>query len=150
MQGESDPKYCFSLFVSHYSLHSWQYKWGIRVPILKTFVEGSIHEYFVIVKFRYPPITNPVSTVDAFIFVGTNFRGLNKNNTRVGFKFVAIIFSFIIHTQNRYFVGTRIRGQDPPWKPRKLVPHENEAIHSMQFSVPSMKFVPTKIKPSTV
>ena len=27
-----------------------------------------------------------VITVDGFIFVGTNFRGLNKNDTFMGFK----------------------------------------------------------------
>ena len=43
----------------------------------------------------------------------------NKNS-----KFVAIAFSFIIHTDNYHFVGTEIRVSDPPWKPRKLVPHE--------------------------
>ena len=41
-----------------------------------------------------------------------------------GLKFVAIVFSFIIHTKNYHFVGTGIRGSDPPRKPRKLVPHE--------------------------
>ena len=65
-------------------------------------------------------------TVDGFIFVGTNFRGLKKNQTFVGFKIRGqSIFSFIIHTENRYFVGTEIRGSDPARKPRKLVPHEN-------------------------
>ena len=42
-----------------------------------------------------------------------------------GLKFVSIVFSFIIHKENRYFVGTGIRGSDLPRKPRKLVPHEN-------------------------
>ena len=37
-------------------------------------------------------------------------------------KFVAVIFSFTIHTENNFFVGTRFRGSDPPRKPRKLVP----------------------------
>ena len=41
-----------------------------------------------------------------------------------GSKFVAIVFSFIIHTENHHFVGTGIRGSDPPRKPRKLVLHE--------------------------
>ena len=41
------------------------------------------------------------------------------------FKFVAILFSFIIHTENYYYVGTGIRGMDPPSKPRKFVPDEN-------------------------
>ena len=58
-------------------------------------------------------------TVDAFIFVGTNFRGLNKITHSWGSKFMAIVFSFIIHTEKSYFLGTRIRGSDPP---RKLIP----------------------------
>ena len=70
------------------------------------------------------------NTVDSFIFVGTNFRGMNKNDTSSGSKFVAIVFSFIIHTENYHFVGTGIRGSDPPRKTRKLVPHEIEANHS--------------------
>ena len=45
-----------------------------------------------------------------------------------GSKFVAIVFSFIIHTEDCYFVGTEIRGSHSPRKPRKLVPH---AIHSI-------------------
>ena len=36
-----------------------------------------------------------------------------------GSKFVAIIFSFIPHTKNSYFMGTGIRGLDPPRKPRQ-------------------------------
>ena len=69
-----------------------------------------------------------INTVDGFIFVGTNFRGLNKNETW-GSKFVAMVFSFIIHTdtENYYFVGTRILGSDPQ---RKFVPREIQAIHS--------------------
>ena len=42
------------------------------------------------------------TTVGGFIFMGTDFRGLNKNHTFVGFK---------------------IRGLST--KPTKLVPHEN-------------------------
>ena len=41
-----------------------------------------------------------------------------------GSKFVAIVFSLIIHTENYHFMGTGIGGSDPPRKPRKLVPHE--------------------------
>ena len=40
-------------------------------------------------------------TAYGFIFVGTNFRGLNENDTFMGFKFVAKVFSFIIHTKNQ-------------------------------------------------
>ena len=39
-----------------------------------------------------------------------------------GSKFVAIVFSFIIYTENHLFVGTGIRESDPL---QKLVPHEN-------------------------
>ena len=48
----------------------------------------------------------------------------------LGSNFVAIIFFFITHTENRYFVGTGIHGLDFPRK------HEN--------------WYPTKIKPFTV
>ena len=42
-----------------------------------------------------------------------------------GSKFVVIVFSFMIQTENYNFVGTRNRGSDPPRKPRKLiVPNE--------------------------
>ena len=41
---------------------------------------------------------------------------------------MVIVFSFIIHIENRYFRGTEIRGPDPPRK----------------------NWYPTKIKPSTV
>ena len=37
-----------------------------------------------------------------------------------GSKFVDIVFSFIMHTENYHFVGTGIRGSDLPRKPRKL------------------------------
>ena len=46
---------------------------------------------------------------------------------------MAIIFPFIINTENGYFMGIGIHGVDPPQNSRKLVhfaPHENEAIHS--------------------
>ena len=56
------------------------------------------------------------------------FVDLTKITHSSGSEFVAIVFSFIIHTENRYFVGTRIRGSDPPQIPRKLVPHKNSAI----------------------
>ena len=41
-----------------------------------------------------------------------------------GSKFVAIVFSIIIITENYHFVVTGIHGLDPPQKPRKFVPHE--------------------------
>ena len=69
--------------------------------------------------------------VGGFIFVGTNFRGLNKTDTFVGFKICghSIFFKnsyrkLPIHWYWNLWIG-------PPRKPRKLVP-------------------PTKIKPSTV
>ena len=37
-----------------------------------------------------------------------------------GSKFVAIVFSFIIHTENHLFVGTWIIGLDPPRKTTKI------------------------------
>ena len=64
-----------------------------------------------------------INFVDGFIFVGTNFRGLNKLYTFAGFKIRGHSIPFIIHTECT--VGTRIRGWDPPRKPRKFVPHEN-------------------------
>ena len=70
-------------------------------------------------------------TVDGFIFVGTNSCGLNKIKHSWGLKFVVIVFSFIILTENRYFLGTENRGSDPPRKPRKLVPREYKVIHSI-------------------
>ena len=42
-----------------------------------------------------------------------------------GSKFVAIVFSFMTHTENRHFVGTGIRGWDPPRKPPKMVTNDN-------------------------
>ena len=48
-----------------------------------------------------------------------------------GSKYVALVFSFIIHTDHRHFVGTGIRGLDPPRKPRKLESHENKTTHIM-------------------
>ena len=62
-----------------------------------------------------------LNSVGGFIFIGTNFRGLDKLTHSWGSKFVAKVFSFIIHTENYHLVGTGIRGSDPP---RKLVPHE--------------------------
>ena len=43
----------------------------------------------------------------------------------LGSQFMALAFSYIIHTENRFFVGTRFRGSDFSRKPRKLVPQEN-------------------------
>ena len=51
----------------------------------------------------------------------------------LGSNFEAIELSFIIHTENRYFIGTGTRGWDPPQEPQKLVPHENKAIISINM-----------------
>ena len=48
-----------------------------------------------------------------------------------GSKFMAIVFSFIFHTENYHFMGIGIHGSDLPQKPRKLVPHEIKAIHTV-------------------
>ena len=63
-------------------------------------------------------------TVDGFMFVGTNFRGVNKNNTFVGFKNCGHSILFNNSYRKFNFVDTRIRGLDPPKNPRKLVPRE--------------------------
>ena len=76
--------------------------------------------YYGFISFHYD-----LHTVDGFIFMGTNFRGLNKNYAFLGF----IIHgnSIFLHNsyRNRHFVATGIHGSDPPRKPRKLVPNEN-------------------------
>ena len=59
-------------------------------------------------------------TVDGFIFVGTNFRGLTQNEIFVGSKLVDIVFWFMIHIENYHFVGTGIRGLNPPRKSPKI------------------------------
>ena len=71
----------------------------------------------------YHILSNQLNTVDDFIFVGTNFRGLNKNDTFAGFKIRGRSI-FFHNKENYHFVGTGVRGSDPPQKPQKLVPHE--------------------------
>ena len=63
-------------------------------------------------------------TVGGFIFVGTNFLGLSKSHTLVGFKFVVLAFSFIIHTENHFwlvldFVDRTLHDNHEIWYPRK-------------------------------
>ena len=59
--------------------------------------------------------------MDGFIFVGTTFRELDENDTSVGFKIVAILFPFIIHTEkHQHFVLTGIHGADPQRKTMKI------------------------------
>ena len=65
-------------------------------------------------------------TVDGFIFVGTNFRGLNENDTFVGFRIRG--HSIFLHNSYRKSLICgywNFVDRDPPQKPRKLVPHEN-------------------------
>ena len=61
-------------------------------------------------------------TMDGFIFHGTNFRGVKKNNTFVGFKIRG--HSILFHNANTKLKFCGIHGSDPPRKPRKLVPQE--------------------------
>ena len=58
-------------------------------------------------------------------YVSLCFAGDTKMTHLCGSKFVVIVFSFIVHTKNSFFVGTGIYGSEPPQKPRKLVPNEN-------------------------
>ena len=66
--------------------------------------------------------------MDCFIFVGTNFRGLNKNHTIVGLKIRGYsIFLHIVHTENCYswalkFVGRTIHENHENWYPTKIKP----------------------------
>ena len=59
------------------------------------------------------------NTVDGFIFVGTNIRGLSLTHSH-GLNFVAAIY----FKKNYFFEGIGIRGLVPPQKPRKLVSRE--------------------------
>ena len=65
--------------------------------------------------------------MDGFIFVGTNFRGLNKNDT--------FVFSFIMNTENYHFIGTGIRGSDPQQKPRKIGTPQNLSHPQYQVAI---------------
>ena len=68
-----------------------------------------------------PSCINSAITVDGFILVGTDFRGLNKNNTFVGFKIRCQ--SILFNNSYRNFVGTGIRGSDHEiWYPTKFKP----------------------------
>ena len=65
--------------------------------------------------------------MDGFIFVGTNFRVLKRNQTFVGLKLVAIVFSFIIYTENRYllapeFMDRTLKENPENWYPTKITP----------------------------
>ena len=50
------------------------------------------------------------NSVDGLIFIGTNFRGLNKNGTFVGFKIRVHSIVLHIYSENCHFVGTGIHG----------------------------------------
>ena len=71
-----------------------------------------------LVIFRYQ------NSVNGFIFVGTNFHGLNKNHTLVGFKIRC--HRVLLHNS---YIKSLFRGYWNSWigpttKPQKLVPHE--------------------------
>ena len=51
-----------------------------------------------------------------------------------GSKFVAIVFSFIIHIKSYHFVGSGIHGSDPPRKPQKFKPSTVYKIHHQQLA----------------
>ena len=61
-----------------------------------------MHKVKRIFSWRYHTFQMLRINVDGFICVGTNFHGLNKNDT----KCVVIVFSLIINTENYHFVGT--------------------------------------------
>ena len=62
--------------------------------------------------------------MDGFIFLGTNFHRLNKNDIFVGFKIHGHSIFFHNSYKNFHFVDTGIREMDPQRKSRKLVPNE--------------------------
>ena len=64
-------------------------------------------------------------------YVALCFTGAIKMAYSWGWKFVAVVFFLMIHTEYRYFVGNGIRGSDPQ--------QENQE-----------NWYPTKIKPSAV
>ena len=72
-----------------------------------------------------------LNIVDGFIFGGTNFRGLNRNDIFLGSKFAAIIFSFINYAENCSFLGTR------------------NSLMCSTVDVLQENWYPTKIKPFT-
>ena len=61
---------------------------------------------------------------DKALYNSTIFCGFNKNDTFMGFQMRGLVFSFIIHTDNPYYVGTAILGSHPPRKryPMKVKP----------------------------
>ena len=65
-------------------------------------------------------------TVDGFIFVGTNFRGLNKNDTFVGLKIRghSILFhnSYITISWVLDFVDRALQEKNENWYPMEFKP----------------------------
>ena len=53
--------------------------------------------------------------MDGFIFVGTNFRGLKKNQIFMGFNIRGHSLSFIIHTENPYLSLEYVGGSHPQY-----------------------------------
>ena len=70
-------------------------------------------------------------TVDGFIFMGTNFHGLKKIQTFKGFKTCGHSIFFHNSYKKLLFHWHWNSWMRLPLKPRKLVPHENEAFHSI-------------------
>ena len=115
--------------------------WNCRPEFCETWQEARTQHPLPSTKFSFfGPIGNKdghhdlwltLNTVDGFIFVGTNCRGLNENDTFLGFKICG--HSIFLHISYRKceFMGTGICGSDPL--------HENHE-----------NWYPTKIKPSTV
>ena len=88
---------------------------------------GKIKLYFYIIHERLCLKNLRMSNYCWWIyFCGEQFSwNWTKMTYSWGLKFLAIIFSFIIYTENRYFVGTGIRQLDPPRTPWNLVFHEH-------------------------
>ena len=74
----------------------------ISVKLVRTNLNYGVLETSTAAIFLYAP------TVDGFIFVGTNFRWLNKTDIFVGFKIRGHSNFFMINTENYHFVGTEI------------------------------------------
>ena len=68
------------------------------------------------------------STVDAFIFMGTNFRGLNENDTFVGFKirghsiFPSYVIQKITNSCVLEFMDRTLHENHENWYPTKINP----------------------------
>ena len=98
---------CLSYSVNWSLFVMYQFSLFLTVPAMTKLITDK-NKYMWMALFLWVPI----------------FVDWTKMTQILGSKFVAIVFSFIIHTENYHFVGTGIRWSDPPRKPRKLVPHE--------------------------